>query len=93
MAHPLLVVELRAAIRQELFQKGVGFIEALRISRKSVDSAVVDEAIEISPSEVKAELAKVGAIGDGTLIKFFTDFLNSDLGKALVKLLLSLIVV
>jgi len=57
---------------------------------RQIDDEVVSAAIGIAPPSVQLG---VGAIGDGTILKAIIDFLKSDLGKALISIILSLIMI
>ncbi len=91
MSHPILTMLVRNKIRDDLRRKGHGLVDAIRASRELVTDDVVSTAVENASPEVQAEVGKVGAIGDGTILKFLTDFLNSELGKILLALIKSLI--
>lgn len=90
MAHPLLVVLARAQTRQALRKSGHGLLDAIALS-KEVDDDMVSAALAESSDETRAALSVVGALGDGMLLQKFLDFLNSDLGKALIALIMKLL--
>ncbi len=90
MFHPLLKQLVRTQTRQALEDQGYGLLKAIRLS-KAVSDSTIEAAVSSSPPEVEAQLTKVTAIGDGSILKFFTDFLNSDLGKMLIALIIKLI--
>ncbi len=85
MAHPLLTQLIRARVRQSLRAEGHSLLESIQLAG-SVDGDLVDTALAASPEAV-AQIDAVGALGDGTLIQKFLDFLNTDLGKALIALI------
>lgn len=70
-------------------QHGLGFFEARRLA-STVDASTIALATSMLPAEADREV--VGAIGDGTILQAIIDFFNSDLGKALVQLIISLLI-
>lgn len=95
MAHPVLMALVKARARQQLRASGHTFLESLQLAA-TVDDALVQTAADAGSIEVPlappaTAAAAVGVLGDGSIIKFFMDFLNSDLGKALISLLMKLL--
>jgi multidrug resistance efflux pump len=97
MHHPVLLLLARAKARQELRAKGHGFLESIQLANL-IDDNLFDTAVSLAPAEAQVKLAEladttsqVRAIGDGSLIKIFTDFLASDLGKMLMAFIMSLL--
>lgn len=82
----------RTHVRQGLIAKGHRLLDAIHLA-SSVDDETIDTAISASPDNVKVEATKVAAIGDGTILAAIKQFFASDLGKALIALIMSLIVV
>lgn len=90
------VLLVRAAVRSELRSKGYTLVEAIRLSRE-VDEDTLNVALSNAPKTVQSKLADAekkdfGAIGDGTLLKFFTEFLKSELGQQLIAIILKLLI-
>lgn len=83
---PLFYLRVRLAVARELReQHSVAFAESnslsLQLDREAIDHAVVEAgAVEA-----------VGAIGDGRILKTIIEFLTSDTGRALIKLLVALL--
>lgn len=90
MAHPVLILLARAKAREQLRAQGKGVLESFRLAGQ-VDEDVVSAAVGLAPPDVSVKAATFGSIGDGSILKAIMDFLNSDLGKALVALIISLI--
>lgn len=98
MSHPILLLLTRAKTRQTLRAKGHSLAESIQLA-SLVDDDMLDAAVSQSPEEVKKKVGElslsggnmVGAIGDGSILKLITDFLGSDLGKALIAIILSLL--
>lgn len=87
MNNPMLYPLIRLATRLELRSQGLG-----RLRINEILDGATDDVIDLAVTQSAAGAAiPVGAIGDGTLIKLFTDFLKSDLGKALIAALLALL--
>lgn len=105
MSHPILGFLAETRVRQGLRRHGHSLIESIQLAAAGVTDARIESFLNESPEaqqHVAAILARfaalpveervrLGAIGDGSLIKLFTDFLNSELGKALVAFLMQLI--
>ncbi len=89
MVHPLLTQLVKARVRQSLRREGYSLIESIQLAG-SVDADLVDTALAASP-DAFSELNAMTGLGDGTLIQKFIDFLNSDLGKALIALIMKLL--
>lgn len=90
------VLLVRAAVRSALREKGHGLVDSIRLSRE-VDEDMFNVALANAPKPVQnkvsdAEKKDVGAIGDGTILKFFTEFLKSELGQQLIALILKLLI-
>jgi hypothetical protein len=86
MRGPLFYLRVRLAVAHELReQHSVGFSDAntltLHLGRETIDAAV---------ETVKATQA-VASIGDGTILRSVLDFLKSDLGRALIRALVALL--
>jgi len=90
MAHPFLVHLARARVRQSLRASGHSFVESIQLAA-SVDADLVDTAFAVAPPEALAAVDSVEALGDGTLLQKFLDFLNSDLGKMIVEIIRKLL--
>lgn len=93
MARPVLKTLLRARLRRELVADGRPFLQALQLAA-SVDDEDIQAALDVAPTEVRAglEAAEAQVAGPGAdLLTRLLDFLNSDLGKALVALLKTLL--
>jgi len=93
MHHPLLLHAVRGRIRREARKKGYSLSEAIAYARE-VDAEQLEDAIASLPKVADAvySLTEVseGDVG-GELLDRILAFFESDLGKALIKLLLSLI--
>jgi len=72
--------------------KGHRLLDAIHLAN-SVSDETIDTAISESPDNVKAEATKVAAIGDGTILAAIKQFFASDLGKALIAFIISMLVV
>lgn len=90
MIHPVLKTLVRTEVRQAAREKGVGLLEAIRLS-KAVTNSTIEAALADSPESTQVALTGTEGLGDGTLIQKFLDFLGTDAGKALIALLLKLI--
>lgn len=87
----LLRLQTRLAAREA----GYGFFEINQMMG-GCDDAKVAEAVDLTrgmgyavPADVVTPV--VGAIGDGTILKKIVEFLQSDTGKMLIQILLSLL--
>lgn len=93
MPGPLFKLRLRLKLRDEL--EGQGFTR--RQIRNRLDE-LDDDVIERATAQVGATEAifalenGVGAIGDGEFLKKILDFFKSDLGQALIKLILGFLI-
>lgn len=87
MAGLLFKARTQMAVAAGLRSRGFGIFEARRLSQ-TVDNETIQMAVAMAPAGVSA---KVGAIGDGTIIQAIIDFFNSPLGKQLIDLIISLI--
>lgn len=75
----------RIALRRGLAKQGLSRAE-IRDKMDLVDDDMIEGAThEVGHSKV------VGAIGDGTILQKIVDFFNSDLGKALIALLMKIL--
>lgn len=81
-----LAVRLQA--RLTLREVGYGFFEINRLMAKC-DDAVIADAVAASGAAIPTEM--VGALGDGAILKKIIEFLQSDTGKMLIQILLSLL--
>lgn len=75
-------------------RKGKGLVEAITLAQQ-VDSDMIQVAITSAPTSALVDAVQqfntVAGLGDGSIIAKVLEFLNSDLGKALIALLVSLI--
>lgn len=87
---------VRLAARRELRSQG----KSLRETRELLDAATDDlidtataavEAAAQVPGEFRLGAGKLGAIGDGSIIKAIMDFLASPTGQAIIAMLLKLL--
>lgn len=93
----MLKLWLNLRCRMEMREAGYGFFEIQRAMSR-YDDEKVSKAIELArgmgysiPAElVNADSGEVGA-GDGTILKKIIEFLQSDTGKMLIQILLSLL--
>jgi hypothetical protein len=85
--HPALVLAARAKVREQLRARGHSFVEALHLANQ-VDAGTLAAAASVAPPEVGL---KLGTLGDGSILQSILDFLQSDLGRALVQIVLSLL--
>lgn len=90
MSHPILTQLVKVRVRQSLRAAGHSFIESVQLA-STVDADLVDMAFAVAPPEALAAVESVGALGDGTLLQKFLDFLNSDLGKMIVEIIKKLL--
>lgn len=84
MAHPLLKLRVRTALRAQ----GKSWSEVNGIM-DGWDDSLPDMAATMLPDDAKD--AAVGALGDGTLIQALIDFLKSPAGQALIAMLIKLL--
>lgn len=88
MKHPSFYTLTRLAVRAELRSRGLRFHEI-----NDVIAGIDDDVIDVAATQTEAasgvQTATVGAIGDGAILKAISDFLKSDLGKALVTAILA----
>lgn len=84
MQRPRFYFLVRQRLRRELLNKGYARWQANEMLDELDDDVIDDCAAEVDPSSQ--------AIGDGSLIDAITKFLNSELGKALISLLLKLLI-
>jgi hypothetical protein len=80
----------RARVREQLRAQGKGFLESFQLASQ-VDADTVATAAALAPPSVQSKAMGFGSVGDGSILNAILDFLNSDLGKALVALIISLI--
>lgn len=88
MKHPLFYVVTRLKLRSALREKGYSRAEVNDLVDGATDD-VIDAADAIANAG-QPESA-VGAIGDGTLIQKFFEFLQSPAGQALLAALMKLL--
>lgn len=86
------VIQARIQCRRELRRQGYGFQEI-----NSVIGAVDADEMHATAASISPECAaRVGALGDGTIIQAIIDFFKSPQGQellaALVKMLIGLLV-
>lgn len=90
MKHPAFYTLSKLAVRAELRARGYKFFEI-----NDVIAGIDDDVIDVAAAQTNAvsgvQDATVGAIGDGAILKAITEFLKSDLGKALVAAILALL--
>lgn len=85
----------RLAVASELRKQGMGIVKAHRLA-SVVDESFIDAAVASAPDNVQAAyMAATSAVGGplSDLLEKFLEFLNSDLGKMLIQLILSLLMV
>lgn len=90
MVNPIVKSLIRTQVRQAARDNGMGLLDAIRYS-KAVSDSTIEAALNIAGEKTRAKVASVQALGDGTLLNKFLEFLNSELGKALIAIILSLI--
>ena len=87
-------VRTRLAVARELRRShGFGLVEAHRLAAV-VDDDLIATAVDSAPDEVRAAfVAATGVVGGplADLLTKFLEFLNSPLGQALLKLIISLL--
>ncbi len=86
MRGPLFYLRVRLAVARELReQHSVAFSASNSLSLQ-LDREAIDQAVE----EVNAT-APLEAIGDGRILAKIIEFLRSDMGRALIKVLVALL--
>lgn len=93
MPGPLFNLRLRLRVRDELANRGLTRRQ-IRDRLDELDETLVGTALA-QAGAVEAVYALengVGAIGDGTILKAIMDFLKSDLGQALIKIILGFLI-
>jgi hypothetical protein len=92
----LFNVRLRIATRLELRGMGKGFWEIQEAMSNFTDDlpevAAREAGVSIPPQLMAVPGEGFGAIGDGTILKAIMDFLKSEQGQALIKILVSLLI-
>lgn len=88
MAGPLFRARVQMATAAALRQRGFGFVEARRLAA-TVDADTISLAASMAPEEVQSA---VGSLGDGTILQMILEFLQSELGNALIQLIISLLI-
>lgn len=90
MARPQTVVLARTKVRQALRRKGYTLIDSIQLSQ-SVDANLVDVAVDSCPPEVQEAVLKCESAVGGPILDAVLAFLDSDLGKTLIDVLLKLL--
>ncbi len=86
MRGPLFYFRVRLAVRDELMTRGLTRAEAnVKVSSLTRDD--IDSGVELTEN-----VEAVSAIGDGKILQKIVSFLRSDAGKALIRVLLSILV-
>lgn len=80
------IILTKIATRLALRNQGKGFSEINHIM-SGWDDGIVSMAVTLMPPEHAA----VGAIGDGTIIKAFWEFIKSPAGQALIAILIRIL--
>lgn len=90
MVHPVLMALAKASVREQLRAKGHSLRDSIKLANM-VDSGLIQTAADAGAIELPTVATMgAGAVG-GTIIDFLLQFINSDLGKALIALILKLI--
>lgn len=84
MQRPRFYFLVRQRLRRELISRGYARWQANEIIDELNDEVIDDCTAEVDPSSQ--------AIGDGSIIDAIVKFLNSELGKALIAMLLKLLI-
>ena len=95
MPGPFFKLRLRRAVREELENVRPRLsARQIRSRLDDLDDDVIERAISDAGAteSVFAIENGVGAIGDGTILKAIMDFLKSDLGQALSKIILGFLI-
>jgi hypothetical protein len=95
-----MLLRIRVKSWREFRSKGHSLLEAIQLAKNLIDDDVVDTALMLSSAELRSAVQaineagpsdEVRGAGDGSFIRIIEDFLNSDLGKMLIALIMSLI--
>jgi len=95
MPGPFFKLRLRRAVREELENVRPRLSNRqIRSRLDDLDDDAIDRAVEMAGASeaVLALESGVGAIGDGAILKAILDFFKSDLGQALIKIILGLLI-
>lgn len=92
MHGPLFKLRLRLAVRSELAGRGLSRRQ-IRDRLDELDDDLVETAIVQTGAKdaVFALEHGVTAIGDGSILKAILEFLQSDLGQAIIKFIIGLL--
>jgi hypothetical protein len=86
MKGPLFYFRVRLAVRDELRERGLSRSEAnVKVSSLTRDD--INSGVELT-----ADAEAMSRIGDGKILARIVAFLKSDAGKALIRVLLSILV-
>lgn len=93
MAGPLFNLRLRLAVRQELRARRMGVFQIQDRMAELTDDVIDSAVASAGATEAVFALENgVNALGDGTILKAIIDFFKSDLGQAIIKLILGLLI-
>lgn len=86
MRGPLFYFRVRLALRDELMERGLSRSEA-NVKVKTLTRDDIDSGLDMT-----ADAEAMSRIGDGKILARIVAFLKSDAGKALIRVLLSILV-